>query len=223
MKYIFCKLLVLLLLLSACGGKPVPAWRSAAVSHLDAYREAFLRGDDSRAEILFQKALQEIRASGDLQLLAKAHLIRAALQTAVLEPVTDQDFLELEDLYPSEENRNYYYFITAQFDQLDPTFLPAHYLPAARAFQSGEPTAMRQALDALDDPLPHLIVAALWLDRQSEMVAPHTLQRAVDLASHQGWQRAVVAWLTEQQKAYQALGDTSNAQRLMHRLRIISP
>lgn len=222
MKYIFCKLLVLLLLLSACGGKPVPAWRSAAVSHLDAYREAFMRGDDSRAEILFQKALQEIRASGDLQLLAKAYLIRAALQTAVLEPTEFGDFLALDELEPSEPNRHYYYFITAQFDYLNPALLPAHYQPVARAFQTGDLPAMRQTAKALEDPLPGLIATALLLNRLTE-AEPETLQRAVELASYQGWKRAVIVYLTEQQKAYEAQGDAASAQRLEQHLRIISP
>lgn len=224
MKRNICHLLIGLLFLTACGGKPVPPWRSASVSYLDAYQTAFLRGDDHIAAVYFRKARQEIKTSGNMVLLARAHLIRAALHAAVLEPLSEQqlqDYLELEALYPNAENRHYFYFITGRFEHLDATRLPAHYQAVARAFQSGDEAAIETRLEALADPLPYLIAMSRQVRRESD-IPPAALQRAVDVASEQGWKRAVISYLIEQQKGYKKQGDTDKARQVTRHLQIIS-
>ena len=72
--------------LSACGGGPAaPDWQSNAKSSLDAFQQAYLRGDTRVAEAEFALARRELASTGNAALVARAELIRCAARTASLE------------------------------------------------------------------------------------------------------------------------------------------
>jgi hypothetical protein len=74
------------LFLSACGGGPTaPAWQSSAKSSLDAFQQAYLRGDTRVAEAEFALAKRELASTGNAALVARAELLRCAARTASLE------------------------------------------------------------------------------------------------------------------------------------------
>ena len=72
--------------LSACGGGPTPpAWQSNAKSSLDAFQQAYLRGDTRVADAEFALAKRELASTGNASLVARAELLRCAARTASLE------------------------------------------------------------------------------------------------------------------------------------------
>jgi hypothetical protein len=79
-------LLFLAVVLSGCGGgPPAPAWQSNAKSSLDAFQQAYLRGDTRVAEAEFRLARSELASTGSAAQVARAELVRCAVRTASLE------------------------------------------------------------------------------------------------------------------------------------------
>jgi len=75
-----------MIFLSACGGgPPAPAWQANAKFSLDAYQQAYLRGDSRVADIEFERAKAELRSTGNASLVARAELVRCAVRAASLE------------------------------------------------------------------------------------------------------------------------------------------
>jgi hypothetical protein len=82
------KILLLLsaVLLSGCaGGPPAPLWQANAKSSLDAFQQAYLRGESRVAEAEFARAKAELSSTGNPALVARAELVRCAARAASLE------------------------------------------------------------------------------------------------------------------------------------------
>jgi hypothetical protein len=78
--------LAALLLLAACAGGPPPAeWRLQSRGALDAFHNAYLRGNSRLAELEFARARSELASTGSAALVGRAELLRCALRTASLE------------------------------------------------------------------------------------------------------------------------------------------
>jgi hypothetical protein len=81
----------ILLLLSAifasgcAGGPPPPPWQANAKFSLDAFQQAYLRGDTRAADAEFARAVAELQSTGRADLVARAELIRCAARAASLE------------------------------------------------------------------------------------------------------------------------------------------
>jgi hypothetical protein len=71
-----------------------------------------------------------------------------------------------------------------------------------------------------DDPLSRLVAFAVSLKNQS--ISPAGMGAAVDIASEQGWRRALLAWLGVQEKRASDAGDSETAARLRRRIELIS-
>jgi hypothetical protein len=79
-------LLSLAILLAGCsGGPPPPAWQASAKYSLDAFQQAYLRGDSRVADLEFARARAELASTGNMALVARAELIRCAARAASLE------------------------------------------------------------------------------------------------------------------------------------------
>lgn len=77
---------LLAMLLSGCaGGPPPPPWQASARFSLDAFQQAYLRGEARAADIEFARARTELASTGNPALVARAELIRCAVRAAALE------------------------------------------------------------------------------------------------------------------------------------------
>ncbi len=124
MKRIF-SLLFLFLLLGGCSSKPVPEWIVAGNEHLETYKRHFLTGGQPVVtERHFQKAVEEIKKSGDLDLLGRAWLTRMALQTAILGEMEEGEYGNIAAAQPVPANRNFYLFLTGDQAAVDGALLP---------------------------------------------------------------------------------------------------
>ena len=75
----------MLLLAAACaGGPPAPDWQLNARQSLSAFERYYLAGD-ARAETEFSLARRELASTGREDLVARAELVRCAVQVASLE------------------------------------------------------------------------------------------------------------------------------------------
>jgi hypothetical protein len=79
------KLLPLFFLAACSGGPPAPAWQASAKYSLDAFQQAYLRGDSRVADLEFARARAELASTGNMALVARAELIRCAARAASLE------------------------------------------------------------------------------------------------------------------------------------------
>ena len=154
---------------------------------MENFKTDFLTG---RAPIVtdmhFQKAVEEIKKSGDLDLLGKVWLTRMALQVAVLDEPEAGDYPKIEAAEPVPANRNFYLFLKGDA-AVDGALLPAQYRTFFAALNGGNAAETGAAVAKIDDPLSRLIAAGLAVRRHAENEA--LLQTAVETSSRNGWKR----------------------------------
>jgi hypothetical protein len=220
MKRILC-LLILFLLLGGCSSKPTPGWIVVGNQQLETFKQHFLTGGQQvLTERHFLKVLEEIKKSGDLDLLGRAWLTRMALEVAVLSEIDEGEFGKIAAAYPVPANGNFYLFLTGDPIAVDGSLLPAQYRSFLKALQGGDTAKVEKAVAAMaDDPLSQLIAAGLSLRRHPENEA--ILQTAVSTASRNGWKRALLVWLERLQTFYAAIGDTARATAVRQRIDLI--
>jgi len=208
------------LMLIGCGaGKPAPGWLSAGSSQLENYKKHYLGGQDKIAALEFNDALKEIKQSGDLEILARSHLIRMALQTATLQDLTDADYLKIEAVQPSPVNGNFYAFLQGKVAQVDEKLLPEQYLGLlATLRRSGEGERL-PAIEQIKDPLSQLIALGILvrLGQDNEVL----LQKAIAIASGEGWKKALIAYLGRLKIYYETKQESSKARTIEQRINLI--
>ncbi|WP_426175465.1 lipoprotein [Massilia sp. TWR1-2-2] len=198
------------LVLAGCASKPVePSWRSNAVSALDSFRDAYLKGDTSIAASDFARARSELASTGRADMVAHAELVRCAVYTASLVVGECSGFAALAgDATPAE--RAYAAYLAGQWRGLDVTLLPEQHQVIAR----GGPLA------GVADPLSRLVAAGAML--QAGRTAPPDIVIAVDTASSQGWRRPLLMWLGVSEQRARAAGDTAEVERIQRRIALAS-
>jgi len=219
MKKLFC-LLLLFLLLAGCGSKPAPAWLAAGHKQLETFKQDFLTGREPRiTEIHFRNAVEEIKKSGDADLLGKAWLTRMALQTAVLMEMDAGDYPKTEAAEVVPANRNFFRFLNGNTAAVDISLLPEPYRPFWVAFCNVDAVKAAAAITAIDDPFSRLIASGLAVRHRLE--AEVILRTAVETASQNGWKRALLAWLERLASFHEAAGDAKKASAIRSRIEMM--
>ena len=214
-------LLIFCLLLAGCGAsKPVPDWLKASYNQLEIYKKNFLSGKEKIAAVRFKGVLSEIKKSGDLEVLARTHLIRMALQTAALEDMEDGEYLKINDVHPSLPNHSFYVFLKGGTSQVDENLLPGQYLGFYRAMKRDAGAAdCLQEIGKMEDSLSQLVALGVLvrLRHYDESV----LKKAVDISSAQGWKKALLAYLERLQNYYEEKKETAKALGIQQRIKLI--
>jgi hypothetical protein len=217
MKRILC-LLFLFFLLGGCSSKPTPGWIVVGNQQLETFKQHFLTGGQPVVtERHFQKAVEEIKKSGDLDLLGKAWLTRMALEVTVLSEMEAGEYEKIAAVHPAPANRNFYLFLTGDPTAVDGSLLPAQYRSFLKALQVGDTVKVEKAVAAMaDDPLSQLI--AVGISVRGHLENESILQAAVSTASRNGWKRALLVWLERLRTFYTATGDAAKATAVRHRI-----
>ncbi|MDZ4164019.1 MAG: hypothetical protein U1C55_02725 [Smithellaceae bacterium] len=210
---------LIILLIAGCASVETPAWTFASFNHLENYKQNFLIGKNDLADFHFQKAQEEIKKSGDIDILAKAFLTRSALLVAVLEAIPDQEYPRLADIRPMPENQHYFLFLQGSFPLVDGALIPEQYRDTLQAIRKGDLREIGAALAKIENPLSGLVatgvvVAAGYQDE-------YILQNAIDTASKNGWKRALLAYLRTIMTFYEKNAEVEKAARIRKVMELI--
>ena len=200
---------VLALLLAACASQPVPPdWQAAAYSGLKTFTADYLRGDNRLADFEFARARGELARTGRFEQVARAELVRCAVQVASLEMNNCPGFAALAQ-DAGEAERAYADFLAG--NKSDAKLLPAHYA----AVVSGSKDALR----SVPDPLARLIAAGVLM--RGKRLLASDIDIAVNTASEQGWRRPLLAWLGVQAEYAERQGDSALAALARRRIELV--
>lgn len=153
-------------LLGGCVGAPAPQWQSETHLSLEKFRQNYLEGDTRLAERYFAEARMNISATGQLDLAARAELIRCALATASLsdEPCTQFEALRR---FATEEEKAYARFLAGRLS-------PAG---VATAVDTASAQGFRRPL------LAYLTVQAKLAEKAGDSASLATIRRRIELVS----------------------------------------
>lgn len=201
---------LLALLLSACTSPPVsPDWQNDAHQSLMSFSSAFLSGQTRLADAEFDRSRRELTSTGRFDLVARAELVRCAVQVASLEFNDCPGFTTLAQEAGASE-KNYADFLLGR--PVTAALLPTQYRTAANN--------ERMLLNGIESPLSRLIAAGVSLRRGQ--LSAGDIGIAVDTASAQGWRRALLAWLEIQSRQAESSGDPTTAQQARRRSELVS-
>ncbi len=215
----FVYLLAFGILLFGCGSKQIPDWLSVSFNQLENYKNNYLSGKDRIAELQFNKAVEEIRSSGNLEILGRAYLTKHAVQVAVLEVFDDTEYLKINALQPVLSNSNFHNFLKGSFDKVDESLLPGQYYGFLKALRKGNTEAISREISHMEDPLSKLIAVGLLvkMDNFGEM----DLHYAIDTASRNGWKKAVLSYLNKLRAFYEKKGETEKAAATKRKIELL--
>lgn len=210
----------MLLFIYACGGsQPIPQWKDTTSRQLENYKINFLTDKEGIDEPHFIKARNAISSNNDLQLLAKAYLMKYALHTAVLEDFDDRDFLRIDKLEPNVANRAYYDLLKGNISQLNEANLKPAYQKLLHLMRDKNVSAATKEIASIDDPLSRLIACGIWVKYMP--YNENIIKLAIDTASQDGWRRPLWAYLNKLQKYYLDRQETDKAETIKERLELL--
>jgi len=212
-------LLILFLGLSGCGPKTVPDWQNDSFKHMERFKKYFLTGDERRSELYFAKAVEEIKKSGNLDILAKAYLTKCAVSVAALEEINCDEFNVIEGIEGNRENNNFYTFLKGNFDNVAGELLPERYQKFFKSIKTDTLEDLNGEITKIEDPLPRLI--AVGLSVKHGRYNESTLKIALDVASAQGWKKVLLAYLEEIKSFYKKTREAAKADKVQQKINLI--
>ena len=208
--------------LIGCASSPVPPeWQSSALGSVKGFTAAYLEGKTKVAEFEFGRARTDIAATGRLDLIARAELVRCAVRVAGLE-FDNCTGVQTLDADTAEPERAYAAYLRGtragamSFDAPQIALLPEQHRPV---FVSKDDGARVAALLAMKDPLARLIAAGVLF--QAGQLPPAGVDVAVNTASDQGWRRPLLSWLGVQLKLMETAGDAGGKSRVQRRIDLV--
>ncbi len=212
-----CLSAVVIASLVGCGSNPVPPeWQSSALGSVKGFTAAYLEGNTKVADFEFGRAKADIAATGRLDLIARAELVRCAVRVASLE-FDNCAGVQTLDADTAAAERAYAQYLRANRAALDPAqaaLLPEQHRPVLASKDDGARVA---SLLAMKDPLARLIAAGVLF--QAGDMSPAGATVAVNTASEQGWRRPLLAWLGVQLKLMD--GDAEGKARVQRRIDLV--
>lgn len=220
MKKIFW-MVCLLLLIQGCGFNQKPAWLIIGSKKLETFKANYLSGaEPSVTEANFKGSIEEIKKSGNLDLLQKAWLTRMAVQGAVFKEMEEGDYRKIAAVTPFPENDNFYAFLKGDVSAVDIKLLPEQYRDFAGSLLKGDLLKIDKAVASMkEDPLSRLIAAGIAVRRGIESEA--IIQAAVETASINGWKMALTAWLDRLAAFYKRAGNAVKAAEIQRQIELI--
>jgi hypothetical protein len=213
-------LLIIVISFSGCGGsKKTPGWVDNSYYQLENYKENYLSGKDRIAELQFNKAVDEIKKSGNLEILGRAYLTKYAVHVAVLEVFDEKEYLSIESLEAIPQNRTFYNFLKGSFDKVDESLLPKQYNEVLKVFRKGTFEDAAHEISKMEDPLPKLIAAGLLIQKNIRNEA--VLKIAIDTAAQNGWKKALLAYLEKLALFYETKKESEKAAHITQKILLL--
>ncbi|NTW17474.1 MAG: hypothetical protein HGA41_08470, partial [Syntrophaceae bacterium] len=188
-------------------------------NQLENYKENYLSGKDRIAELQFNKAVDEIKKSGNLEILGRAYLTKYAVHVAVLEVFDEKEYLSIEALEAIPQNRTFYNFLKGSFDKVDESLLPKQYNEVLKVFRKGTFEDAAHEISKMEDPLPKLIAAGLLIQKNIRNEA--VLKIAIDTAAQNGWKKALLAYLEKLALFYETKKESEKAAHITQKILLL--
>lgn len=208
-----------LFLLWGCGLKSIPEWRTASFNHLEQYKKYFLTGREQLAAIHFQKAVNELKGSGNLSLLMTVYLTRSALHVAILEAPQGEEYLEIAKVWPSDDHQDYYFLLEGRFAEIQKSSLPTSYQDLVTTIEEGNAKRITETIRNIQDDLSRLI--AIGVVVRYGVVNEAILTQAVDLASVNGWRKPLLIYLNRLKSFYETTGKRDQAEIIRLKIELL--
>jgi hypothetical protein len=204
--------------LAACSSAPrQPDWKVTAEGQLEAFQLRYLEGRVQTAQAAFDKALTAIAESGDLQLTARAHLIRCAMRVASADLAPCPEYEQVARYGTSDEDRNYHQFLLGNWQDLNPKLLPEAYQALPDKVQ--DPAQMQKQIAEIKDPVSRMVALGVQLRRGQ--FDDGMLRLALDTAGAQGFRRPLLTYLKLQESALAKAGDAITLETVQARIRLV--
>ncbi len=209
------------LMITGCSFKQRPSWVIGGEQQLNLFKSSYLTDtDDLRAESHFKNAIEEIKKSGDLDLLEKAWLARMSLHGAMLKEIEEGDYRQIADVRYVPENENYFRFLKGEISAVDIGLLPKQYKKFSVALLNGDVSKIGQAIASMkDEPVSQLIAAGIAV--RSNLESEEIILTAVETASVNGWKMALLTWMERLSGFYETTGMSGNAAEVRRRIELI--
>ena len=221
MKKIIIPLILLAWIAGCSSSPPIPDWTLASFNRLEDFKKNILEGNRRIAYLHFQKAVEEIKKSGDLDVLARAYLIRMAAEVALLEKSEDESFLKIDAVQSNPVHQNFHAFLTGPISRVQEQLLPAAYRTVTKRLQQGKMDGLAADIAGIDDPFSRLLAAAVCIKEGQASEA--ILKTAIDTASRNGWKKALLVYLEKLQLFYENHGQGEQATAVSKRIHLINP
>jgi hypothetical protein len=202
------------ILLTACSSAPkAPDWQLEAKGAMDRSVAAYLEGNTRVEQAELTRARMQLSSTGRADLLADAELLHCAVRVAslVFEPCVGFEALRTD---ATAAQRAYADYLRGQLSPSQIALLPPSQQAAAARSATDAST-----LQGIKDPLSTLVAAGVML--KTSKANPATIAQAVDTASNQGWRRPLLAWLGVQLERATQAGQTTEAERLQRRMKLV--
>jgi hypothetical protein len=214
------QLLIICLLFLGCASKPLPDWLNTSYNQLENYKKSYLSGSEKIAALQFKCTINEIRKSGDLEILSRAYLIRMALQATAFENMNEEEYVKIDALQPSLPNRSFHAFLKGDISHTDVNLLPGQYRGLCKALQQkGNGVELLREIDNMEDPLSQLIALGIIVRLQQDN--EYVLKKAIVVASAQGWEKPLIVYLGRLQSYYEGKKETDKATGIKQRIKLI--
>ncbi|WP_429015843.1 hypothetical protein [Comamonas sp. 4034] len=200
--------------MACAGGQKVPDWAISEQGAAERATDAYLSGNSRVADAEWRRAREEVRRTARPDLLARLELARCAAQVAALDvsPCSGYEAVAQDAAAPEQAYARY---LRGAQQPADIALLPK----VQQTVAAQQATGAAAALAAMEDPLSRLVAAGALAVRSP--LPMEVVQQAVDTASAQGWRRALLAWLINQQRLAQEQGDTALAAQVQRRLDVL--
>jgi hypothetical protein len=186
-------LLSLIWLILGCSSTPIPDWTYQSFNALESYKTSALTGKSTLADLYFERAVAETKRSGDLRLLGRVYLTRMAMETVLQLPLSEKEFLAIEDIAPDQENGGFFRLLRGDRGKIDGLSLPTQYRDFYAALQDRNENKVLDAIGRMEDPCSQVIAVSVC-DRWGEC-REQGYQLAIDTASRQGWKKVLLIYL----------------------------
>lgn len=209
------------LMITGCSFKQRPSWVIGGEKQLNSFKINYLTDtDDLRAESHFKNAIEEIKKSGDLDLLEKAWLTRMSLHGAMLKEIEEGDYRRIANIKYISENDNYYKFLKGDIHAVDTGLLPKQYKNFSVALLNGDVSKIGRAIASMkDEPVSQLIAAGIAV--RSDLVSEEIILAVVETASVNGWKMALLTWMERLFAFYETTGKAGKAVEVRRRIELI--
>ena len=204
-----------------CSFSQGPSWIARGEYRFDLFKSDFLTdGEDSGTESEFAKSVEAIKQGGDLDLLQKAWLTRAALQVAVLKDMDEGDYSRIASVESFPENETFYKFLKGDTAAFDISLLPEQYRGFLSALLKGDARVVGDAIVSMKKkPVSQLVAAGIAVRQHLENES--IIQTSIAVASKNGWKSALIAWMGHLASFYESAGSAEKAADVRRRIELI--